>query len=120
LCNWCGLTRCRLSAGGRGEPDGSGWDVPVATYFSGGVQTVGTGVANLLVDSSATVNTTDNYAMTAPEAAVFNKASGNAGNPADSGEDVGWNFHDTCFVTLKASKLASFGWPRPTSLRRPR
>jgi len=64
-------------------------------YFAGGVQTVGTGVANLLVNSPPTANTTDDYTLTPAAAAAFPN---------------GWNFHDTYFVTIKAAKLASLGF----------
>jgi hypothetical protein len=65
---------------------------------------VGNAVANLLVDSPPTTNTTDSYTLTPAAAAVFT-----APNP-DSADSPGWNFHDTYFVTLKAAKLASLGF----------
>jgi hypothetical protein len=73
-------------------------------YFAGGVQVVGNAVANLLVDSPPTLNTTDSYVLTPAAAAVFT-----APNP-DSADSPGWNFHDTYFVTIKAAKLASLGF----------
>ena len=70
----------------------------------GGVQAVGNGVANLLVDSPPTLNTTDSYVLTPAAAAVFT-----APNP-DPANSPGWNFHDTYFVTIKAAKLAALGF----------
>lgn len=63
-------------------------------YFSGGVQTVGTSVANLLANSPPTLNTVDSYTLTPAADAVFHD----------------WNFHDTYFVTITAAKLASLGF----------
>jgi hypothetical protein len=63
-------------------------------YFSGGVQVVGNSVANLLLDSPPTLNTTDSYTLTPAADAVFHD----------------WNFHDTYFVTIKAAKLAALGF----------
>jgi hypothetical protein len=90
---------------------GGTWSSP--TYFSGGAQTVGTGVANLLTDSPPTADTTSSYVLNGAAAAAFKIANGGslggAGNPADSGETPGWNFHDTYFTTIKASKLNALG-----------
>ena len=61
-------------------------------------------MANLLVDSPPTLNTTDSYMLTPAAAAVFT-----APNP-DSADSPGWNFHDTYFVTIKAAKLAALGF----------
>jgi hypothetical protein len=76
-------------------------------YFTGGVQTVGTSVANLLVNSPPTLDpsgaTSNAYVLTPAAAAVF------TGSNTDSSDSPGWNFHDTYFVTLKASKLISIG-----------
>jgi hypothetical protein len=73
-------------------------------YFAGGVQVVGNAVANLLVDSPPTLNTTDSYTLTPTAAAVFTAPN------FDSADSPGWNFHDTYFVTVKAAKLAALGF----------
>ena len=95
------------------NPDIS-WDTSLARnlnntgYFAGGVQVVGTSVANLLVDSPPTLDPTgasaSAYTLTPAAAAVFTAPN------SDSAESPGWNFHDTYFVTLKAAKLASLGF----------
>ena len=73
------------------------WDTSLARdlnnlgYFSGGTQTVGTGVANLLVNSPPTLDTVSNYTLTSAAAAAF---TGTETNP-DGTTTTGWNFHDT-------------------------
>jgi hypothetical protein len=59
---------------------------------------------NLLVNSPATLNTTDSYTLKTPN--VWNGAI----TYTENGRTVnGWDFHDTFFVTLKQSKLAAIG-----------
>jgi hypothetical protein len=73
-------------------------------YFVNGTQVIGTNVANLLLNSPPTTDTTSSYTLTPAAVAVFT-----APNP-DSADSPGWNFHDTYFVTVKAAKLASLGF----------
>jgi hypothetical protein len=68
-------------------------------YFAGGIQVVGTSVANLLVDSPPTLDPSG----TTPAAYMLTSAA--AGNFTN-----GWDFHDTYFVTINAGKLGSIGF----------
>jgi hypothetical protein len=61
-------------------------------YFVGGTQVVGSGVANLLVDSPPTMDKISDYTLTAASAVFTN----------------GWDFHDTYFATIPLSKLPGF------------
>jgi hypothetical protein len=54
------------------------------------------GGVNVLVDSPKTVNTVDNYALTAASIAAGCS---------------GWDFHNTFFVTIAKSKLTGLGFP---------
>jgi hypothetical protein len=85
-------------------------------YFAGGVQTVGkpgtagcpVGTQNcfdLLVNSPATLNTTDNYTLKTPN------PFGGTTTYAENGKIVnGWDFHDTYFVNITAARLVSIGF----------
>ena len=71
-------------------------------------------VTNLLVNSPPTLDpsgaTANAYTMTPAAAAAFNSPNANQGATMDSADSPGWNYHDTYFVTIKASKLASLGF----------
>jgi hypothetical protein len=77
-------------------------------YFVNGVQTSstlnGTNGANLLVDSPPTLNNVDDYTLKTP-----NPWNGTTTYPENGRVINGWDFHDTYFVTIKASKLIAMG-----------
>jgi len=80
-------------------------------YFTGGIQ-VG-GDTNLLLDSPATLNTVDNYTLRNPGAwtgSYQNPETLLPGYPGGYATTVtGWNFHNTYFATVKASKMMALG-----------
>src|SRR5262249_25133234 len=90
------------------------WDTSLARdlnnlgYFVNGTQTAatlsGTNGTNLLLNSPATLDTTSNYLLQSPS-----PWSGSVTYPESGRTVIGWDFHDTYFVTLKAAKLVAIG-----------
>jgi hypothetical protein len=104
-------------------PSDVGWDSSLAEdlnasgYFSdvGGVATQspatlnGTNGANLLLSSPPTVDTVSDYTLKTPNpwTGTWVDAAGKTW--------TGWDFHDTYYVTLRASKLVAIGAEDPTT-----
>jgi len=80
-------------------------------YFVNGVQ-VG-GDTNLLLDSPETLNRTNDYTLAHPAAWTGSYTNPETLLPGFPGgyatTVVGWNFHNTYFATVKASKMLALG-----------
>lgn len=94
------------------------WDSSLARnlnntgYFASGIQ-VG-GDTNLLQNSPATMNTTNDYTLKNPGAwtgSYTNPETTQPGYPGNSSPStvVGWDFHNTYYATVKASKMMALG-----------
>jgi hypothetical protein len=87
------------------SPSDIEWDTTLAQnlnnlgYFTGGVQTVGLAVTNLLVNSPPTLDRISDFTLTPAAAAAFTS---------------GWEFRNGYFATIKASKLAQLGFDPAT------